>query len=102
MQRLGLAGHKSASYSLLAQPGFKALHFVLESAAFKISCDTANLARSAIADSQGVENPETISSRNHLRSFVSNLAAQGITYDPLARLHLYGRMTDSGPSRTIS
>ena len=32
MQRLGLAGHKSASYSLLAQPGFKALHFVLESA----------------------------------------------------------------------
>ena len=32
MQRLGLAGHKSASYSLLAQPVSKALHFVLESA----------------------------------------------------------------------
>ena len=35
VQRLGLAGHKSASYSLLAQPGFKALHFVLESAPYK-------------------------------------------------------------------
>ncbi len=32
VQRLGLAGHKSASYSLLAQPVSKALHFVLESA----------------------------------------------------------------------
>ena len=31
MQRLGLAGHKRASYALLAQPVSKALHFVLES-----------------------------------------------------------------------
>jgi hypothetical protein len=29
---LGLAGHNSASYSLLAQPVSKTLHFVLESA----------------------------------------------------------------------
>jgi hypothetical protein len=32
VQRLGLAGHNSASYSLLAQPASKTLHFVLESA----------------------------------------------------------------------
>ena len=32
MQRLGLAGHKNASYALLAQLGLLALHFVLESA----------------------------------------------------------------------
>ncbi len=40
MQRLGLAGHKSASYSLLAQPVSKALHFVLEFAliAFLAAC----------------------------------------------------------------
>ena len=33
VQRLGLAGHKRASYALLAQPVSKALHFVLESTA---------------------------------------------------------------------
>lgn len=32
MQRLGLAGHKNASYALLAQLGLLVLHFVLESA----------------------------------------------------------------------
>src|SRR3990167_6287329 len=32
VQRLGLAGHKNASYALLAQLGLLALHFVLESA----------------------------------------------------------------------
>jgi hypothetical protein len=34
VQRLGLAGHKNASYALLAQLGLLALHFVLESATF--------------------------------------------------------------------
>jgi hypothetical protein len=32
VQRLGLAGHKNASYALLAQLGLLVLHFVLESA----------------------------------------------------------------------
>jgi hypothetical protein len=35
VQRLGLAGHKNASYALLAQLGLLVLHFVLESAAQK-------------------------------------------------------------------
>ena len=43
MQRLGLAGHKSASYSLLAQPVSNTLHFVLESAAPKTASFTALL-----------------------------------------------------------
>jgi len=37
VQRLGLAGHKNASYALLAQLGLLALHFVLESAIQKIA-----------------------------------------------------------------
>ena len=45
VQRLGLAGHKSASYSLLAQPGFKALHFVLESADKKSLLDVVHPGR---------------------------------------------------------
>jgi hypothetical protein len=36
VQRLGLAGHKNASYALLAQLGLLALHFVLESASQKM------------------------------------------------------------------
>ena len=32
MQLLRLAGHKNASYALLAQPSLVTLHFVLESA----------------------------------------------------------------------
>ena len=35
VQRLGLAGHKNASYALLAQLGLLVLHFVLESAMLK-------------------------------------------------------------------
>jgi predicted metalloprotease with PDZ domain len=37
VQRLGLAGHKNASYALLAQLGLLVLHFVLESAPQKVN-----------------------------------------------------------------
>ena len=93
MQRLGLAGHKNASYALLAQLGLLVLHFVLESAC-QIFALHADAYRLAFADPEFLFRRETRGIRFQLEMLKPDLGQA----EDLVRVVSVFQLEDEGGS----